>query len=126
MTALSKPDGGVKGGRRVSTIGGEHDAKAVGGSSDGSLSSPVCVVDTSWMRMHRTRSAGPHGIGPQSHRQTHRRSELFDLISRGPMMMGLTRVDGGCAVLPFVRMFLWSTFKIPLGGFVWHCPQDAA
>ena len=29
----------------------------------------------------------------------------FDLISRGAMMQGLLRVDGGSEALPFVRMF---------------------
>ena len=29
----------------------------------------------------------------------------FDLISRGTMMTGLMRVEGGSAALPFVRMF---------------------
>ena len=43
----------------------------------------------------------------------------FDHISRGAMMTGLLRVEGGTAICGHV-----STFRIPLGGFVWHSAQD--
>ena len=109
MTALQKPSGGVRGivvgdtFRRLvarttaqqlraaveettapfqyalsTTYGWECVAHAVQALTEADMSNTILSVD---------------GVG------------AFDLVSRGAMMSGLPRMEGGGAVLPFVRQF---------------------
>ena len=40
----------------------------------------------------------------------------FDLVSRNAMMEGLLRMEGGDRILPFVRLFYGESFRVLMGG----------
>ena len=48
----------------------------------------------------------------------------FDLISRGAMMTGLMRYEGGSSRTTICAHVPRSTLRTPLGGFVRHSAQD--
>ena len=110
MTALRKPDGGVRGivaGDVVRRRIARTMAQQIGKNSRSSHSPvPVCVVNACWLRVYRTFFARFVRDGPHMHSTLHLTGiGAFDQISRAAMLDGLLNVAGAGEALPFVLMF---------------------
>ena len=111
MTALSKPDGGVRG-----IVTGDVVRRLVARTMAQQLGKAVEAA-TSPHRYAPSTKAGCECIAHilQGLIDADERATVisvdgvsaFDLMSRGAMMEGLMRVDGGSEAVLFVRMFLW-------------------
>ena len=112
MTALSKPDGGVRGivtgdvvRRLVARTMTQQLGKAVEAATSPhqhALSPKACCESIAHILQ---------GLTDADERATVISVDgvsAFDLISRRAMMHGLMRVDGGSEAVPFVRMFCGS------------------
>ena len=118
ITALCKPDGGVRGIvvgdilRRLVENRGQAGIKG-GGNSHRSL--PVRPVHQGRLRVRRSYVAVDHGFGPRSHRHFDRRdwgvrSDLEERDARGTPPDGERRSDP-----PLREMFLWDSINIFVG-----------
>ena len=121
LTALSKPDGGVRG-----VVAGDIIRRLVARTMAQQLQQAVEVA-TAPFQFALSTKAGCECVAhafqglTQLHPDTTITSidgiSAFDLISRESMLTGLTGVDGGQAALPFVRLFYGSRCRdrIPQG-----------
>ena len=131
LTALTKPDGGVRG-----IVAGDVVRRLVSRTIAQQLSAAVETVTAPHQYALSTK-AGTECIAHvlQSLTELHPEATVtsidgisaYDLISREAMLQGLARVEGGRSALPFVRLFygapseyLWedesgTTHRIPQG-----------
>ena len=90
-------------------VGGTHDGttdECCCGSSDSAV--PVRTFDASWHRAHRTHTHTLQLLTEENPRATVLSIVgigAFDLISRKSVLEALMRVEGGPAIMPFVRLF---------------------
>ena len=112
LTALSKPDGGVRG-----IVAGDVIRRLVARTMAQQLQKAVGVAFAPFQYALSTKAGCEcvaHALQglTQLHPDTTNTSIdgicAFDLISRESMLTGFTRVDGGQAALPFVRLFYRS------------------
>ena len=112
MTALSKPDGGVRG-----IVTGDVVRRLVARTMPSSWGKAVKAAISPHQYALSTKAGCEciahilQGLTDADERATVNSVDgvsAFDLISRGAMMQGLMRVDGGSEAVPFVRMFYGS------------------
>ena len=109
MTALSKSDGGVRG-----IVAGDVFWMLIARTMAKQLGDAVMAATSPHQYALSTRAGceciahalqGLTELDPRATVTSIDGVSAFDLISRGAMMTGLLRVEGGSAALPFVRMF---------------------
>ena len=128
MTALSKSDGGVRG-----IVAGDVFRRLIARTMAKQLGDAVMAATSPHQYALSTRAGceciahalqGLTELDPGATVTSIDGVSAFDLISRGAMMAGLLRVvrwKPRTAICSHVQR---STFRIPLGGFVWHSAQD--
>ena len=109
MTALSKSDGGVRG-----IVARDVFRRLIARTMAKQLGDAVMAATSPHQYALSTRAGceciahalqGLTELDPRATVTSIDGVSAFDLISRGAMMTGLIRVEGGSAALPFVRMF---------------------
>ena len=110
MTALRKPDGGVRG-----IVAGDVVRRLVSGTMSQQLGPATTMAATAPHQFALSTRAGCDCVAHMLPGVTELNPGVtvtsidgvsaYDMISRRAMMDGLRRVDGGLATLPFVRMF---------------------
>ena len=109
MTALAKPDGGVRG-----IVAGDVIRRLVAKTMAQQLGDVVEAFTAPYQHALRTKAGcecvahvlqGLTELDPLATVTSVDGITAFDLISRKAMLEGLMRVDGGSSALPFVRLF---------------------
>ena len=109
MTALAKPDGGVRG-----IVAGDVIRRLVAKTMAQQLGDAVEAFTAPYQYVLRTKAGcecvahvlqGLTELDPLATVTSVDGISAFDLISRKAMLEGLMRVDGGSSALPFVRLF---------------------
>ena len=112
MTALAKPDGGVRG-----IVAGDVIRRLVAKTMAQQLGDAVEAFTAPYQYALRTKAGcecvahvlqGLTELDPLATVTSVDGISAFDLISRKAMLEGLMRVDGGSSALPFVRLFYGS------------------
>ena len=123
MTALTKPDGGVRG-----IVSGDVLRRLVARTMAQQLGLAVKTATSPHQYALSTRAGcaciahvlqGLCDVNPLTTVTSIDGVSAYDLISRRAMLSGLSGVDGGSASLPFVRMFYGSPSE-----YLWRTNQE--
>ena len=115
MTALAKPDGGVRG-----IVAGDVIRRLVARTMAQQLGEAVENATAPFQYASRTKAGcecvahvlqGLTELDPQANVTSIDGISAFDLMSRRAMLVGLMRVKGGSSALPFVRLFYGTAPK---------------